>query len=73
MQNLNGKAIPNTNKLFKLNWASFGTGTGGGKSSGSGSGTGGSYSNNNKMQSQNNSNNTQEHSVIILFNLDLCW
>jgi hypothetical protein len=24
--NCNGKTIPNTNKLFKLNWASFGSG-----------------------------------------------
>lgn len=26
LSNCNGKTIPNTNKIFKLNWASFGSG-----------------------------------------------
>lgn len=26
LNNCNGKTIPNTNKLFKLNWASYGSG-----------------------------------------------
>ena len=63
VDNCNGKTIPNTNKLFKLNWASHGSGKNMTNSQ--------NYNNNNNnninnsiSNNSNNSNNSNSSSII---------